>query len=59
MKVELTGRDVALINGALSAQLRYHRSNLDKAKTDEAVDNHARNCVELRDLIRRLDHQVR
>ena len=45
---DLTGRDWELIRGALSAQLRYHNRMLDKAKTDDAVNNHANNSVELR-----------
>lgn len=45
--VELTGENISIIGGALSAQLRYFQRGLDKAKEDEAVDRWARACVQL------------
>lgn len=45
--VELTPRDLDVIRAALSAQLRYCRNGLDKAKQDDAVNRWADRCVEV------------
>lgn len=52
---ELTGRELMLIGGALSDQLRYAQRNLDKAREPDAIDRWAKLCTDLRALMKKLD----
>lgn len=53
--IEVTGRELERIQGALSSMLRYEQRYLETAKTDEAVSRWADRVVETHALIEKLE----
>lgn len=56
--LKLSGADVSLIGGALSAQLRYARNGLEKAKEEDAINRWQGLMLDLKTVMEKIDAQV-